>query len=316
MGINAGASAITGVYLGDQLLTNGGGGSATENIQAAIDAPDTAELVHYIQGPDAILTAPAAMTAIANDKTSFDTLVNTPQFDVMMQYYPEARAIVEQSPYKNDYLPGPLTLKKGYKEKGYFGEVQSSEFGQFTDGSQAGKGLDATTLAAQLNITQGNMMNNTITWQKFYWQGGIWYIAMQAIRNTISWDAINAAGAVTGNTPLKLTKGTFYPFLLTGGAYNITNENIWSGGDNMWDTLLRPLQVRPLQSGCSWGTNYSSDQLSLSNNSAGYKQWCQEANGSYKIMRYGQDGAGVQSNFKPNFNDRMTGWRPALRYVP
>ena len=65
MGINAGAIAITGVYLGDQLLTKGGGGNATENIQAAIDAADTAELIHYMQGLETIAASPAAMQAIA-----------------------------------------------------------------------------------------------------------------------------------------------------------------------------------------------------------------------------------------------------------
>lgn len=305
MGINAGASAITGVYLGDQLLTKGGG-SATENIQAAIDAPDTAELVHYIQGPDAILTTPAAMTAIANDKTSFNALINTPRFDVMMQYYPETRAIVEQSPYKNDYLPGPLTLKKGYKEKGYFGEAQSSEFGQFTDGSQIGKGLNATTLAAQLNITQGSVMNNTITWQKFYWQSDIWYIASKAIRHSISWDAINAAGAVFGTTALKMSRGTFYPCLITGGRYSASN-NIGPGGGNMWDELLRPLV-----SGGFWGTSYSDDQLGFKNSGMGYCHWGQEKI-TYIVYRYGPGGASCNST-NSNISANAFGWRPALRY--
>lgn len=309
MGINAGASAITGVYLGDQLLTNGGGGSATENIQAAIDAPDTVELVHYIQGPDAILTTPAAMTAIANDKTSFDTLVNTPQFDVMMQYYPEARAIVEQSPYKNDYLPGPLTLKKGYKEKGYFGEAQSSEFGQFTDGSQVGKGLDATTLAAQLNITQGTMMNNTITWQKFYWQGDVWYIASKAIRYGTSWDTLNAAGAVFGTTALKMSKGTFYPCLITGGIYP-DSDNIGSGGFNMWDELLRSLL-----SGGFWGTGYSDDQLDFRNTGNGARTCCQEKR-TYITTRYGPGGAASDRSTGSYSTGNYLGWRPALRFVP
>ena len=65
MGINAGTSAITGVYLGDQLLTKGGGGSATENIQAAINAADTAELIHYMQGLETIAASQTAMQAIA-----------------------------------------------------------------------------------------------------------------------------------------------------------------------------------------------------------------------------------------------------------
>lgn len=308
MGINAGASAITGVYLGDQLLTKGGGGSATENIQAAIDAPDAAELVHYIQGPDSILTTPAAMTAIANDKTSFDTLVNTPQFDVMMQYYPEARAIIEQSPYKNAYLPGPLTLKKGYKEKGYFGEAQSSEFGQFTDGSQVGKGLDATTLAAQLGITDGTAINNTVTWQKFYWQGDIWYIAMTIIRYGIFMDAVKNAGADTGAKNINLSKGKFLPYLLTGDvsrtSWGNDYPNIGPGENNMWDQLLRPLK-----SGGFWETNYSDIQLDFRNSGNGRYQFCQDDN----TYRYGPNGSGAHLD---SAYARDCGWRPALRFVP
>lgn len=307
MGINAGASAITGVYLGDQLLTKGGGRSATENIQAAIDAPDTVELVHYIQGPDSILTSPAAMTAIANDKPSLDVLVSSQRFNQMVQYYPEIRAILDQSPYKADYIPGPLTLKKGDQQRGYFGEAQSSEFGVFRDGSQIGKGLDATTLAAQLNITQGSTMNNTITWHKFYWQSDIWYIASKAIRHSITWVAINAAGAVTGNTPLKLTKGTFYPYLLTGGVYS-DSQDIGAGGNNMWDKLLRPLL-----SGGFWGTNYTDNQLDFRNSGEGYYHWCQETNRDHKQLRYGSGGAGAFAD-GAIYTTSTRGWRPALRF--
>lgn len=308
MGINAGASAITGVYLGDQLLTKGGGGSATENIQAAIDAADTAELVHYIQGPDAILTAPAAMTAIANDKPSLDALVSSQRFNQMVQYYPEIRTILDQSPYKADYIPGPLTLKKGDQQRGYFGEVQSSEFGLFRDGSQVGKGLDATTLAAQLNITEGTMMNNTITWQKFYWQGDIWYIAMAVIRHSIWWNTLNNRGAVTGEVPLNFTKGKFLPCLITGDVPSLVNNgyltNVSPDENNMWGQLLRPLKI-----GGFWETNYSDTQLDFRNSGNGYYQWCQERD----IARYGSGGSGA---FKGSTTSQVRGWRPALRFVP
>lgn len=302
MGINAGASAITGVYLGDQLLTGGGGGSAMENIQAAIDAPDTAELVHYIQGPDAILTAPAAMTAIANDKPSLDALVGSQRFNQMVQYYPEIRTILDQSPYKADYIPGPLTLKKGDQQRGYFGEVASSEFGIFGDGSQIGKGLDATTLAAQLNITQGTMTNNTITWQKFYWQGDIWYIATKPIRNGVSWDKINAAGSVFGTTTLKMSKGMFSIHLLTGGKSNNSSD------DNMWDKLLRPLLI-----GGFWGMNYSAEQLQFQDGKSGSWNWCQEGSTEYKTARSGTDGAIIRT-LTSELDSQYSTWRPALRF--
>lgn len=302
MGINAGASAITGVYLGDQLLTKGGGGSATENIQSAIDAPDTTELVHYIQGPDAILTAPAAMTAIANDKPSLDALVGSQRFQQMVQYYPEIRTILDQSPYKADYIPGPLTLKKGDQQRGYFGEAQSSEFGVFGDGSQIGKGLDATTLAAQLNITQGTMTNNTVTWQKFYWQGDVWYIASKPIRYNVTWNDINAAGAVFGTTTLKMSKGIFYPYLLTGGEVGNTSD------DNMWDKLLRPLLA-----GGFWNTNYSADQLQFWRDRNASYMWCQEGSTEYKTIRQGSKGE-IKSEMSASWRSDYAAWRPALRY--
>ena len=206
------------------------------------------------------------------------------------------------------YVPGPLTLKKGDQQKGYFGEAQSSEFGLFIDSSQVGKGLDATTLAAQLGITKGTVLGSTITWQKFYWQGDIWYVAMKAIRYGISWDAINAAKAVTGGTPLKLTKGTFYPYLLTGGVYD-KSENIGTGGNNMWDQLLRGLL-----SGGYWGTAYTNAQLDFRKSGNGYYQWCQETNGKYKQMRYGPGGAGAYTGGSI-YDSSSDGWRPALRFT-
>lgn len=308
MGINVGASAITGVYLGDQLLTNGGG-DLEQNINTAIDTPLPEDLAKLFLAPDRILTNTSAMQAIANSEPSMDLLMTDGKPAQVMTNYPAAQSIYYNSPYIGKYNPGPADLQKGTLSLGYYGEVVSADFGTFTSGSQSGKGLTATTLAAQLGITQGTMMNDVFTWQKFSWQNEIWYISSKIIRYAISWKAINVAKAVFGGAILTLTRGKFKPYLLTGGVYE-PSSNIGTGGDNMWDKLLRPLK-----SGGSWGTNYNDEQLDFRNGGNGYYTLCRDSNGQNKTLRYGSNGAGANDTYIDNKNYDI-GWRPALCFVP
>lgn len=308
MGINAGANAITGVYLGDQLLTKGGG-DVESIIQSAIDKPDAVILGQLLASPDQILSSTDVMTAIANSEAAMDLIVPTGVLVSVLADYPTARSIYYNSPYIGKYPPGRATLAKGTQSCGYYGKIPAIDFGKFTVGSQAGKMLTASTLAAALSITSGSAMNENTTWHKFNWENQIWYIASKAIRYSISWDIINTAKAVFGGTSISTTRGKFLPYLLTGGVYN-DSQNIGSGGNNMWDKLLRPLL-----SGGFWGTNYTDAQLDFSNSDNGHSQWCQENNGGLKQLRYGPGGASALT-YSSSASGSGFGWRPALRFVP
>lgn len=72
MGINAGASAITGVYLGDQLLTNGG--DIQNLIQAAIDGPKADDLLYCLKSRELILDNYDATSALLTNDAIFNEL--------------------------------------------------------------------------------------------------------------------------------------------------------------------------------------------------------------------------------------------------
>lgn len=310
MGINAGASAITGVYLGDQLLTKGGG-DVESIVQTAIDKPDAVILGQLLASPDQILSNSTAMTALANSETAMDLIVPTGLLVGLLADYPTAQSIYYNSPYVGKYPPGRATLLKGTQSCGYYGEIPSIDFGKFTAGSQTGKTLTASTLAAALSITEGGAINENTTWHKFNWENQIWYIASKAIRHSVSWNSINTAKAVFGQIIISTTRGKFAPYLLTGGGY--TNaSNVIPGGDNMWDKLL--YQLKP---GGSWGTNYNDEQLDFHTaaEGKGYCHMCQESYKNFKTYRGGYDGAdaGIFESYR---KEEYYGWRPALRYVP
>lgn len=79
MGINAGASAITGVYLGDQLLTKGG--DIQKLIQAAIDGSKTDDLLYCLKSRELILDNYDATSALLTNDAILNELLSN---DIIM----------------------------------------------------------------------------------------------------------------------------------------------------------------------------------------------------------------------------------------
>lgn len=305
MSIQAGGSAVKGVYLGDELLT--GGGDLDGIIQTAISKPVSSDLGRLLTAPTEILKSEQAMTALATDKAALDAIVANPNFNVMVQAYPEIRTILDSSPYKADYLPGPLTLKTGDMSRGFYGEATMSELGTYMDGAQQGKAVDGDTLAAQFGITAGTGFNKTTNWLKFIYGGYIYYIAMNPIRYDLSWNNVNAVGAITGTAKLKTTRLTADVIVLTGGK---NTGDIPEDADTLWDRLLRACLT-----GGYFLQSYSANNLYFKTSGNGYYQMCQETSSgdsTKKIFRYGASGESASYNY-PHISATTYGWRPALR---
>lgn len=294
MPVNQGGSALKGIYLGDQLLTGGGGDPATD-IQTAITTPDPSALAEYIKGLDNILNNTNAMTAVAGDKPSLDAILNEATFfKTIAHYYPQVQDIINASPHYAEYLPGGIVPNKVYNGIEYCGTASSSEFGIFSDGAVFEVGLNASSLATQVGVTQGTVHNAEITWHKFINAGKTIYIAEKTVRYGISWNALNRAGCVSGSKIIRMTAGQFKVRLLSSEE---------------WDLYM---------CGLSNG-NFASlpdSQLAFLTSGAGSENWTStpSSSGDRQVTRY-EPGGASSANRIPSDASTILGWRPALEFT-
>ena len=162
--------------------------------------------------------------------------------------------------------PGPKELKAGDLSCGYFGKVESSEFGAIsgTDTAADGKILSASNLATAVGVTGGTVINETVPWHKFIFNGEIIYIAEKGIRENIPFESIASKGAVYGSKIITMNDKKFRVTLLKGIDADIYNPKQGEPTRNTaseWDILLRGLSQDPET--INWGTNLSEIDLGI-----------------------------------------------------
>ena len=106
---------------------------------------------------------------------------------------------------KDDLLgsPGSPYLISGTMQEGFFGEVPASEL------------ITGDALASECGISQGTSQFSSEGWLKFAYQGKIQFVAKKPIRHSISWDAINTANCVYGDSGDKTV-------VIGGKTYKVT----------------------------------------------------------------------------------------------
>jgi len=86
--------------------------------------------------------------------------------------------------------PGPQQFKTpalSTLQEGYYGFVTAAELGLGTE------------IAAALGLTEGTVMNDSVGFYKFAWEGKTIFIAAKAFRYAISWKALYDVGAIFGD---------------------------------------------------------------------------------------------------------------------
>ena len=162
--------------------------------------------------------------------------------------------------------PGPKELKTGDLSCGYFGKVESSEFGAISGTNTAadGKILSASNLATAVGVTGGTVINETVPWHKFIFKGEIIYIAEKGIREKISFETIASMGCVYGSKIITMNDKKFRVTLLKGIDADIYNSKKGAPTRNTaseWDILLRGLSQNPET--INWGTNLTDKDLGI-----------------------------------------------------
>ena len=176
-------------------------------------------------------------------------------------------------------LPGSQTPIGGDSTYGFFGEVPASEL------------VNGEDLCALIGLTAGTLQNSDEPWLKFALDGKILYVAKKTIKHSISWDAINAVGAVFGEA--KFNKA-FKVRLLS------TEE---------WDSLMYPIHVNYGQ----WH-QYTNADIAVGGSYNGRATWTSTSSGSNRVLR-GETSVTFSYGDIPSRNGSAYGFRPVLEPI-
>lgn len=227
--------------------------------------------------------------------------------------------------------PGSPFLIAGDMQEGFFGEVPSSEL------------ITGDALASQVGISQGNSQHSAAGWLKFAWKGKILFIAKKPIRNSISWDAINTAKCVYGDSGDKTVEigGLTYKVRLmralepsndpkTTASANSGTVNHYSE----WNRLMCQIHEQAIDKSWDYPDNIENDIGILEHNLGSGRQgmysdadlvvksgdgrasWCQEMGTStpYRLHR-GDLGVSYSISDTSSHTNSYFGWRPVLELV-
>jgi hypothetical protein len=227
--------------------------------------------------------------------------------------------------------PGSEFLIAGTMEEGFFGEVLASEL------------ITGDALASECGISQGTSQFSTEPWLKFAYKGEILFVAKKPIRHSISWNAINTAKCVYGDSGDKTV-------VIDGKTYKVTlmralepsndPKTVASGSSGAvnhhseWNRLICQIHEEAINGSWGYPNNIESDigilEHSLGSGSQGMYSdadlivasgdgrlsWCQEMSTSttYRLGR-GALGVSHSSNHASSNVHSSSGWRPVLRLV-
>ncbi len=245
----------------------------------------------------------------------------------------EDGVISVSNPYPHDLSgsPGSKFLIAGTMEEGFFGEVPASEL------------ITGDALASECGISQGTSQHSTAGWLKFAYKGEILFVAKKPIRHSISWDAINTAKCVYGDSGDKTVTidGLTYKVTLMRALEPSNDPKTVASGNSgavnhhsEWNRLMCQIHEEAINGSWGYPNNIESDigilEHSLGSGSQGMYSdadlvvasvdgrysWCQETSTitSSRLAR-GHDGVSYSYYHTSSHTYSSLGWRPVLRLV-
>lgn len=214
--------------------------------------------------------------------------------------------------------PGPEELIGGTMEAGFFGEVTSADL------------MSYNQLATMVGISAGTAQFNAESiWLKFALDYKVLYVAKKTCRRSISWNVINSAGCVYGQTEIDVGAHRLAVTLIRGSSSDPTDGAVGYGPSSNvgseWDKLLYPVHsgiqstdVRNLEDPNNpfnqWAA-YSDNDLVV-NTENGSWTWCQETTTSGSARIRGNRGITHTGTNGKSAGVSSYGWRPVLRLLP
>jgi hypothetical protein len=176
---------------------------------------------------------------------------------------------------------GQQTLSGGDTETGYFGEVSSVDL------------ISGADLCELIGLTAGTVQNSDAGWLKYYNNEDIEYVAKKTIMHSVSWNSINAVGAVFGDKLVNINNRVYAVRLLSSEE---------------WNRLIYPVHV-------NYGTfaSFSNADLNVATGD-GIATWTSTPVGSYRIDR-GYSSVESSGDNYPSYDYSYYGFRPVLKYL-
>lgn len=182
-------------------------------------------------------------------------------------------------------LPGEETPVGGNTRLGFFGEVAVEDL------------INGEDLCTHLGLTVGTLQHSDAGWLKFANNGGFLFVAKKTIRHSISWNSINAVGAVFGEKLILIGNNVYAIRLLTSPE---------------WDALIVPTHV---DSGSKWWNYIDADlQVNYNVSGNGCYTWTSTPSGSYRIFR-GYSSVSYSNSYLPSDASSNYGFRPVLEFL-
>ncbi len=215
-------------------------------------------------------------------------------------------------------VPGPSELVAGTLEQGYYGEVSASEF------------INGNDLAVQIGLIAGTTFNSDAGWLKFALDYKTLYVAKRPFRRSISWDQINARGAVFGDTQVEIN-GKLYKVRLLKGRGDGLTTSISDGYDTQpthnseWNRLMYHVSGLPFEyvqntlasegiTEGDWAQFSEAELLTNAGSGNGSNSFCQDTIGTNRCVR-GYNGVSYIRSTGRTSTSSILGWRPVLELV-
>lgn len=183
-------------------------------------------------------------------------------------------------------VPGNKEIIAGTPEYGFFGEVSSEEF------------ISGDDLCNLLGLTAGVSQNSDAGWLKVIDGDKMLLIAKQTLRHSISWNDINAVGAVFGR--IVAIDGIKYSARLLS-----TVE---------WDRFMYPLHIDHPNNAPTWAEYTDCDLLVRDTCGNGSYSWTSTPSDSYRVIRGGTS-VSYSDSRGSSFKRVDYGFRPVLEVL-
>lgn len=185
-------------------------------------------------------------------------------------------------------VPGEDVLLKGTRDYGYFGVVSANDF------------ISGDELCNMIGLTAGISQFSDAGWLKYSVGGKPLFVAKKTIRHTVSWNNINAVGAVFGDKIIILNGVKYAVRLLS------TQE---------WNKLIYPVHIDHSGGAPEWDNFGDIDiQVNYNVSGNGCYTWTSTADGSSRVLR-GYSSVSYSDNSTPSNANYYFGFRPVLEFI-
>lgn len=204
------------------------------------------------------------------------------------------------------------------RSDGFLGEVTVTEL------------ITGDALASTIGLTAGTAQFSNEPWLHFVLEGVTLYVAKKTYRHSLSWNQINARGAVFGSRTIMVNGDTYKVRLLKGANSDpyvgVVGWDVSFTHGSEWNRLMyhitdnrfnRPLTSEGITKG-DWA-RYSDIELCVrdGNSGNGYYTVSQETDASdtrYRLYN-GAGGVSGTARYAATTTAAFSGWRPVLELV-